>query len=80
MFYHATVSSEDSVYIIGGKRAIPERWQIEPFFLTSIMQYKDNIWTRVGDLHTARSSHYALASGSIVMIFGGLDGNTQTTE
>ena len=74
---HAAVSSEESVYIIGGYEWNTLSRDIEK---SSIMEYKENIWTKVGDLHQARKGHLAIASGSIVMILGGSDGNTQTEE
>ena len=65
------MSNENSVFIIGGC----DRNSMLDRELSTIMQYSDNIWTHVGDLHTARKKHSAISSGSIVMIVGGSDGN-----
>ena len=71
---YATVSTETSVFIIGG-------YEYSPFVnnrKSSIMEYNNNFWNHVGNLHTARHRHIAIASGSMVMIIGGSDNTAQT--
>ena len=71
---YATVSTETSVFIIGG-------YEYSPFVnnrKSSIMEYNNNVWNHVGNLHTARHRHIAIALGSMVMIIGGSDNTAQT--
>ena len=74
MVRYATVSTETSVFIIGG-------YEHSPFVNTrksSIMEYNNDFWTNVGSLNTARQRHIAIVSGAIVMIIGGSDNTAQT--
>ena len=70
---HAAVSSDESVFIIGGGDTINFK------VYSDITEYKDGIWNHVGDLRQARRYHIAISSGALVMIMGGYD-KSQNTE
>ena len=38
---------------------------------SSIVEYKDDKWTVIGNLKQARNGHQAISIGSLVMIIGG---------
>ena len=59
---YASVSTETSVLIIGG---------LSNGLLSSIVEYKDDKWTVIGNLKQARYGHQAISIGSLVMIIGG---------
>ena len=40
-------------------------------FLSSIVEYKNDEWTVIGNLKQARYGHQAISIGSLVMIIGG---------
>ena len=40
-------------------------------YLSSIVEYKDDKWTVIGNLKQARYLHQAISIGSLVMIIGG---------
>ena len=62
---YATTHTEDSVYIIGGYT------YGSPKVISTIAQYKDDIWTIAGNLKQARSHHGAIIVNGLVMIIGG---------
>ena len=69
---HATTHTEDSVYIIGG-------WTFgTPIRISTIAQYKDDIWTIAGNLKQGRRAHRAITVKGKTMIIGGFpqDGTT----
>ena len=61
--YYASVSTQTSVLIIGG-------WSNDSPS-SSIVEYKDDKWTVIGNLKQARLGHRAISIGSLVMIIGG---------
>ena len=66
IFGHATVSLDDSVYIIGGftEKEGPNTKTIGKFF--------SGDWFQVGQLNEGRHSHNALATETEIMIVGGV--------
>ena len=62
---YETTYTEDSVYIIGGFT-----WGT-PSRISTIAQYKDDIWTIAGNLKPARSSHGAITVKGKTMNIGG---------
>ena len=61
--YYATVSSSDSVYVIGGAR--------DNRSSHAITRFRNNVWQNVGNLLEWRSSHGAIKYENRVMIIGG---------
>ena len=61
--HYASVSTQTSVLIIGG---------YSHYYLSSIVEYKDDKWTVIGNLKQARYRHQAISIGSLVMIIGGV--------
>ena len=68
--YYATSSTENSVYIIGGYIASPSSTPI-------IAEYQNDEWHNVGNLKQARIGHGAITSGSLTMVIGGYDYDSQ---
>ena len=62
---YATVSTDDSVLIIGGFTSG------SPTCLSTIAEYKDGNLNEVGDLAGRPYSHGSITSGSTTMIVGG---------
>ena len=62
---YATVSTDDSVYIIGGFT------DGSPSFTSTIAEFKDGNWEAVGHLAEARCVHGSITSGSSTMVIGG---------
>lgn len=54
----------DSVFIIGG-------YSGGGVYLSTIAQFKNNAWTKAGDLITARDCHGAVSYLNDVMVIGG---------
>ena len=77
---YATTHTEDSVYIIGGCHWLDFRSLGfgTPIRISTIAQYKDDIWTIAGNLKQARSAHGAITVKGKTMIIGGFpqDGTT----
>ena len=67
--HYASVSTQTSVLIIGGYNV--DKWET----LSTIVQYKDDKWTVIGNLKQARNGHQAISIGSLVMIIGGGSGD-----
>ena len=63
--FYATASTNESVLIIGGFTGG------SPSYTSTIAEYKDGNWEKVGDLAQARHSHGAITSGSVTMVIGG---------
>jgi len=61
---YASVSTQTSVLIIGGGQPFDQ-------YQSSIVEYKDEKWTVIGNLKQARYGHQAVSIGSLVMIIGG---------
>ena len=69
--HYASVSTQTSVLIIGGYSV--DKWET----LSTIVQYKDDKWTIIGNLKQARESHQAVLIGPLVMIIGGYSHDEQ---
>ena len=63
--YYATVSIGDSVYVISGVS------DGSPIRMPTIAQYKDGVWTHIGDLEERRYHAVAISLGSTIMVVGG---------
>ena len=63
--YWATVSISESVYVISGVS------DGNPIRMPTIAQYKDGIWTHIGDLEEPRYHAIAISLGSTMMVVGG---------
>ena len=70
--FYGTSHTEDSVYIIGGIT-----WG-SPSRISTIAQYKDDIWTIAGNLKQARERHGAITVKGKTMIIGGYSGSGTT--
>ena len=74
---HATTHTEDSVYIIGGWTYDLRRTGTSTIFsdsrISTIAQYKDDIWTIVGNLKQARGAQGAITVKGKTMIIGGFN-------
>ena len=60
---YASVSTEKSVIIIGGKADGARQ--------SFIVEYNDENWAVIGNLKQARYRHNAITIGSLIMIIGG---------
>ena len=65
---YASVSTKTSVLIIGGLTEYERS--------SSIVEYKDDKWTVIGNLKQARNDHQAISINSLIIILGG-DSNDQ---
>ena len=63
IWHYAFVSNQTSVLLIGG-------WS-DGSRSSSIVEYKDDKWTVIGNLKQARYAHQAISIGPLVMIIGG---------
>ena len=70
---YASVSTQTSVLIIGGYN---DDGYNGDEFLSSIVEFKDDEWTVIGNLKQARHGHQAISIGSLVMIIGGGSNDT----
>ena len=70
--YYATVSIGESVYVISGVS------DGSPIRMPTIAQYKDGIWTHIGDLKEERYYAVAISLGSTIMVAGRSNGVGQT--
>lgn len=70
--YYATTSTDSSVFIIGGFTGRSE--------LSTVAEYKNGEWKKVGDLIQPRSSSVAFIVGSSIKIMGGLYGGGTSTS
>ena len=63
---YATVKTDESVLIIGGYTSggSPDR-------TTIIAEYKNEVWSNIGNFAQRRDTHGAIISGSAIMIVGG---------
>ena len=62
------MSTKTSVLIIGGLTEYERS--------SSIVEYKDDKWTVIGNLKQARNDHQAISINSLIIILGG-DSNDQ---
>ena len=72
--HYGTAHTDESVYIIGGlsdfttsilDNTIPSK-------TSTIAEYKNGVWTKIGNLKQARESHGAITVGGRTLIIGGL--------
>ena len=68
---YATASIDESVLIFSGRTG-------GSAYTSTIAEYKDGSWKKVGNLAQARMAHSAMTSGSVTMIVGGYP-NTGST-
>ena len=61
---YAMVSTQSSVFVFGGRTNDYDR-------ISSILQYANDEWNIVGNLHQPRSSHSAVLIDSYIMVVGG---------
>ena len=66
---YASISTQRSVLIIGGRLGSGSS--------SSIVEFKDDKWTVIGNLKQARVGHQAISIGSFVMIIGGYSWDKQ---
>ena len=64
IFCYSTASTETAAYFIGGE-------DVGGQYLSTIAEFKDDEWRRVGDLVKARSSPSAISIGDETVIMGG---------
>ena len=70
--FFATVSTDDSVYVIGGFTGHPtEDGYVSPMYSSVIAEYRDGSWNNMGNFVQARNVHGAMLLGSSIMIVGG---------
>ena len=71
--FFATVSTDDSVYVIGGFTGHPtEDGYAPPMKSSVIAEYRDGSWNNIGNFVQGRDVHGAILLGSSIMIVGGL--------
>ena len=68
-----TVSTDDSVLIIGGATGGSGTIAYE---LSVVAEYKDGSWSNIGNLARPRHNFRATKFGSKIMILGGNENNT----
>ena len=67
--YYATTSSDDSVYIFGGRTGA------FPWNSAIIAKYNDGSWYNIGQLAQARAGFSAMTLGTNTIIIGGFPAN-----
>ena len=70
---YATTSTEDSVYIFGGWTVYDPNDYNNAGRISNIAKYKNDQWSEVGNLNTARHGHSVITSGSLTFIIGGCE-------
>ena len=60
---YATASTDSAAYIIGGYSGRNR--------VTTIAEFKENKWRKVGDLAEGRSDHSSISFGGETLVFGG---------
>ena len=60
---YATASTDSAAYIIGGFIGYTS--------VTTIAEFKENKWRKVGDLAEGRSRHSSISFGGETLVFGG---------
>lgn len=63
VYYYSTGTTIDAAYIIGGYQGSD--------FSTTIARFKDNAWSKAGDLTQGRQYHGSLSVGDRTMVIGG---------
>ena len=70
---YATVSTDESVYVIGGYTGNPnEDGYVPPMKSSVIAEYRDGSWNNIGNFVQGRDYHSAILLGSSIMIVGGI--------
>ena len=64
IFCYSTASTETAAYFIGGE-------DVGGKYLSTIAEFKDDEWRKVGELVKARSSPSAISIGDETVILGG---------
>ena len=62
---YATVKTDESVLIIGGYT------EMSPDRTTIIAEYRNDVWSNIGNFVQLRDTHGAVILGSTIMIVGG---------
>ena len=70
--YYSAASSADAAYIIGG-------YQDEDYS-TTIAEFKNNQWRKIGDLTQGRNNHGSISVGLRTMVVGGDTGSQPGSE
>ena len=61
--YYSTAATTDAAYIIGGFQG--------QMYSTMIARYKNDRWSKVGDLTQGRHAHGSITVGGRTMVIGG---------
>ena len=61
---YSTAATSDAAFIIGGYQ--------DGYYSTTITEFKNNQWRKVGDLAQARYGHSSISVGLRTMIVGGV--------
>ena len=64
IFCYSTASTETAAYFIGGE-------DVGGHYFSTIAEFKDDEWRKVGDLAKARSSPSSISIGDETVILGG---------
>ena len=65
--YYSTTSTSDAAYLIGGYQ--------DAGYSTTIAEFKNNQWRKLGDLNQGRNYHGSISVGSRTMVVGGYTGS-----
>ena len=65
IFCYSTASTETAAYFIGGE-------DIGEKYISTIAEFKDDEWRKIGDLAKARSSPSSISIGDETVILGGI--------
>ena len=67
--FFSTVSTEDSVFVIGGRRE-PQKDQ-EQQYTNRIYRFRNETWDLVGNLYQQRVGHASIKIDNFFYVFGG---------
>ena len=65
--HYATASTDSAAYIIGGYNSDGNTY----FLVSTIAQYKNNEWLKIGDLNEKKRDHSAILYNGEYLIVGG---------
>ena len=65
--YYSAASTNDAAFVIGGYIWTGR----SPGYTDVIAQFKDNAWSRYGNLQKPRANHVSITSGDMTVIIGG---------
>ena len=69
MYDYSTASTEHAVYIIGGYSSLEgQRWAKST---RTIAEYKDGIWSKIGEMENPRRGHGSISFGQKLLFFEG---------